>query len=167
MKVLTLLIASLAAFILGYSVAEYSNSSMRTYFIQGKKGIVSYSNLNKKLKIRVLDPVPSIQYISEEKPAEDLKSIPLETFLASTQSLNDIQKKQQVASLTLQLKDKSLVQLYVLPSNIKFDKAQNILYIDAYRYMNEKGSNESQHGDCVFITKGKVDVQNITLTLPW
>jgi hypothetical protein len=165
MKILTLLIISLATFILGYSVAEYTDTPLRSYIIQTNQGkiLAGQGNL---FQITLKNLENSVQYISHEKPSEIVKSIPIPSFLEQIDPINVIQKKQNIMKIIFQNKDRNIVTFYALPISIMYDKENNKLQIEAEKYMNIKSSNESKTGDQLSINTD-MEMRSVSVILPY
>jgi len=165
MKILTFLIISLAAFILGYSVAEYTDAPSRTYVIKSNKSHFSKNEEEKNFQIYIKDPQPSIQFVSNEKPSEAVKSISLDTFLGQIDALNTIQKKQAVIKIIFQGK-KGLIHTYALLTDLLYDKENNVLRLNLENYANIKGSNETNNGDFINFSP-KHEVKDLFIIIPY
>tara|TARA_R110002050_G_scaffold1262_2_gene8978 strand:- start:12969 stop:13463 length:495 start_codon:yes stop_codon:yes gene_type:complete len=164
MKILTLLIISLATFILGYSVAEYTETPARTYIIESDQGEIF--NQKSGLEILIKNTSGAIQYISNEKPSENVKSIPVKAFLDQVDNVNIIQKKQNVVKVIFRNNRGEIICFYALPTTIKFDKDNNLLSIKAEKYINIKGSNGSKaEGSSNLKRENKTN--NITVVFPY
>lgn len=166
MKILTLLIISLATFILGYSVAEYTDTPSRTYIIQSNKSYFSKTKQEKQFQVYIKDPQPSVQFISNEKPSATVKSIPLKAFLDQTDSLKTIQKKHMVIKIIFQEKMGDLFHVYALLTDLIYDKENNTLRLDLENYTNLKGSNETKFGDSVTLSP-KLIIKDIFIIIPY
>jgi|GEM_PF-2910648 len=166
MKILTLLIISLAAFILGYSVAEYTDAPARTYVIQSNNSHFSKTDEDKKFQVYIKDPHPSIQFVSNEKPSEAVKSIPLKAFLDQIDSLNSIQKKQVVIKIIFQEKSGKLNHIYVLLTDLLYDEEKNVLRLNIENITNIKGSSETKSGDSLNFNN-KHEIQDIFIIIPY
>jgi hypothetical protein len=81
MKLLTGILIFLSAFILGYSLADYSKLPSRLYVIEGYDMKIQWRNDGTEGVITLKKPSEEFLYFSKENPKDIFKSISRDDFL--------------------------------------------------------------------------------------
>lgn len=103
MKLLTGILVFLSAFILGYSLADYTKLPSRLYVIEGQDMHIQWRKGGKEGKITLKKLPAQFLYFSKEKPKDVLKSISREEFLKNWQEIKTMSQEAFFLSLEIPL----------------------------------------------------------------
>lgn len=93
MKVLTGILIFLAAFILGYALADYAKIPDRIYFVSVLKGTMAQKEKSREVVLTIPTPPQRVSYISKESPVEKMKELTLEAFISNWKSIQNTHRE--------------------------------------------------------------------------